>query len=109
MDLYEGDTQVSAVARALEVGPESRDLQAVQPEGFQVKSVWLEEDVCYVNLSSSQLEDLPEDADLSVTLRALAMSLCSLDTVTEVRFLVDGDFAEEYGGVPVADPYTAQA
>lgn len=109
LDLYEGDTQVSAVARALEVGPESRDLQAVQPEGFQVKSVWLEEDVCYVNLSSSQLENLPEDADLSVSLRALAMSLCSLDTVTEVRFLVDGDFAEEYGGVPVADPYTAQA
>ena len=42
LDLYEGDTQVSAVARALEVGPESRDLQAVQPEGFQGKSVWLE-------------------------------------------------------------------
>lgn len=107
LDLYEGDTQVGAVARALESGPESRDLRAVQPEGFQVKSVWLEEDVCYVNLSSSQLETLPQDADLSLTLRALAMSLSSLDTVAEVRFLVDGDFAQTYGDAPIGDPYIA--
>ena len=96
------------MARALEAGPESRDLRAVQPEEFQVKSVWLEEDVCYVNLSSSQLEMLPEGTDLETTLRALAMSLSSLDSVAEVRFLVDGDFAQTYGGVSIADPYIAQ-
>ena len=93
LDLYEGDTQVSAVARALELGPENRSLRLVQPEEFQVKSVWLEEDVCYVNLSSSQLETLPEETDMPMILQALALSLCSLDTVSEVRFLVDGDFA----------------
>lgn len=109
LDLYEGDTQTSAVVRALEAGPEDRALQPVQPEGFQVKSTWLEEDVCYVNLSSTQLESLPEDADLRLTLEALARSLCSLDTVDEVRFLVDGDFAEEYGGVSIGDPYIAPA
>lgn len=105
LDLYEGDTQVSAVARALELGPENRSLRLVQPEEFQVKSVWLEEDVCYVNLSSSQLETLPEETDMPMILQALALSLCSLDTVSEVRFLVDGDFAAEYGGAPIADPY----
>ena len=107
LDLYEGDTQTSAVVSALEAGPEDRSLRPVQPQGFQVKSTWLEEDVCYVNLSSTQLEALPEDADLSLTLEALARSLCSLDTVDEVRFLVDGDFAEWYGGVSIADPYLA--
>ena len=105
LDLYEGDTQVSAVARALELGPENRSLRLVQPEEFQVKSVWLEEDVCYVNLSSSQLETLPEETDMPMILQALALSLCSLDTVSEVRFLVDGDFAAEYGGASIADPY----
>lgn len=105
LDLYEGDTQVSAVARALELGPENRSLRLVQPEEFQVKSVWLEEDVCYVNLSSSQLETLPEERDMPMILQALALSLCSLDTVSEVRFLVDGDFAAEYGGASIADPY----
>ena len=105
LDLYEGDTQVSAVARALELGPENRSLRLVQPEEFQVKSVWLEEDVCYVNLSSSQLETLPEETDMPMILQALALSLCSLDTVSDVRFLVDGDFAAEYGGASIADPY----
>lgn len=105
LDLYEGDTQVSAVARALELGPENRSLRLVQPEEFQVKSVWLEEDVCYVNLSSSQLETLPEETDMPMILQALALSLCSLDTVSEVRFLVDGDFAAEYGGASIAAPY----
>ena len=107
LDLYEGDTQVGAVVRTLEEGPEDRALHMAQPEGFQVKSIWLEEDVCYVNLSSAQLETLPEETDLTVALEAMARSLCSLDTVEEVRFLVDGDFAEEYGGAPIADPYIA--
>ena len=108
LDLYEGDTQASAVIRALEVGPEDRSLQRAQPENFQVKSTWMEEDVCYVNLSSAQLETLPEDTDLTAALEALARSLCSLDTVVEVRFLVDGDFAAEYGGAEIGSPYIAQ-
>ena len=45
LELYEGDTQVSAVARALEDRPKDPDgLLPPLPEGFQVKSVWLEED-----------------------------------------------------------------
>lgn len=108
LDLYEGDTQASAVIRALEVGPEDRSLQRAQPENFQVKSTWMEEDVCYVNLSSAQLETLPEDTDLTAALEALARSLCSLDTVVEVRFLVDGDFAAEYGGADIRAPYIDQ-
>ena len=57
LDLYEGDTQVSAVAKALEGDPKDRELLRPLPEGFQVKSVWLEESICYVNLSSALLED----------------------------------------------------
>ena len=105
LDLYEGDTQVFAVARALENGPESKKLSAVLPEGFRVRSVWLEEDVCYVNLSSSQLETLAPEADLQTAADSLARSLCSLDTVDEVRFLVDGEFARLYGAVNISEPY----
>ena len=105
LDLYEGDTQVFAVARALENGPESKKLSAVLPEGFRVRSVWLEEDVCYVNLSSSQLEALPPEADLHTAVASLARSLCSLESVGEVRFLVDGEFARLYGAVDISEPY----
>ena len=105
LELYEGDTQVFAVARALENGPESKKLSAVLPEGFRVRSVWLEEDVCYVNLSSSQLETLAPEADLQTAADSLARSLCALDTVDEVRFLVDGEFGRWYGSVDISEPY----
>ena len=96
LDLYEGDTQVSAVAQALERRPEGRDLLSPLPEGFQVKSVWLEEDICYVNLSSALLEGLEEGA-VQTALRALEGSLGSLEAVEEVRFLVDGEFRRDLG------------
>ena len=96
LDRYEGDTQVSAVARALEEKPEGWDLYSPLPEGFQVKSVWLEEDICYLNLSSALLEGLAEEA-LHTALLALESSLRSLDAVEEVRFLVDGEFRRDLG------------
>lgn len=106
LELYEGDTQVGAVAKALENGPESKGLSAVFPEGFRVRSVWLEEDTCYVNLSSAQLENLSTNAGLSSAIHALRRSLCSLEAVQEVRFLVDGEYASRYGPVDIADPYS---
>ncbi len=106
LELYEGDTQVGAVSAALEQGPENKDLSPVLPEGFRVRSVWLEEGVCYVNLSSAQLENLPQAAGLSAALHALRRSLCSLEAVEEVQFLVDGEFARTYGPVNIASPYS---
>ena len=106
LDLYEGDTQGGVVLRALENGPETKELQPVLPEGFRVRSAWLEESVCYVNLSGHLLESLPEDAALEPVLEALGRSFCGLDAVTETRFLVDGEYADDYGGVNIAKPYT---
>jgi len=102
LDLYEGDTQVSAVAKALEGGPENRELLRALPEGFQVKSVWLEEDICYVNLSSALLEGLEETA-VNTAVEALDHSLRSLEGVEEVRFLVDGEFKRDLGPAAGAD------
>lgn len=97
LELYEGDTQVSAVARALEGRPKDQDgLLSPLPEGFQVKSVWLEEATCYVNLSSALLEGLTDEA-VRTALEALESSLRSLEAVEEVRFLVDGEFRRDLG------------
>ena len=105
VELYEGDTQVSAVIKALEEGPEEKELRSVLPGAFRVKSAWLEEDVCYANLSSGMLETISGDGGLATALRALAKALCSLESVGEVRYLVDGEFADSYGSVNVARPY----
>ena len=105
LELYEGDTQVIAVTRALESGPKDKELRGVMPEGFRVKSVWLEEDTCYVNLSSALLTNLPDDRQLSRALMSLSFSICSLEAVREVRFLVDGEYQQNYGPVNIAKPY----
>ena len=106
LDLYEGDTQAAAVIRALEGAPETKGLITALPEGFRVRSVWQEEDTCYVNLSSALLGGLAEDLPLGTALDSLSRSLCSLDAVSEVRFLVDGEFEERYGSADVSEPYT---
>ena len=99
LNLYEGDTQVSAVVRALENGPETKGLSAVLPEGFKVRKVWLEEEICYVSLSSALLEGQPEPETLSQAVLALEQSLLSLESVEEVRFMVDGELADTYGPI----------
>ena len=105
LKLYEGDTQAGAVIKALEEGPEEKGLRPVFPEAFRVKSAWLEEDACYVNLSSAVLPELTDEQALLTAVRALVQSLCSLESVDEVQFLVDGEFTRSYGAVPVAEPY----
>lgn len=94
LELYEGDTQAGAVLKALENGPGSKELLPVLPEGFRVRDAWVEEHICYVNLSSHMLRALPPDAALGTALSALEQSFLALDAVTETRFLVDGEYAD---------------
>ena len=105
LSLYEGDTQVEAVLEAVAEGPGNRDLFPAFPEGFRIRSAWQEDDICLVNLSSALLDILPEDAAVSRALLSLDRSLCSLDTLRAVRYLVDGEYVEQYGQVRLAEPY----
>lgn len=105
LELYEGDTQVQAVAAAVKEGAKDEGLASPLPEGFAVRSVWLDQPVCYVNLSSAVLRDLEEVEAVPLALQALARALCSLETVDEVQFLVDGEYTDRYAGAPVREPY----
>lgn len=105
LELYEGDTQVSAVIRAMESVPADKGLASVFPEGFRTGAVWTEDGVCYVNLISGLAKLLPEEVRISVTIDALGKALCSLDSVTEVRFLVDGEYSPYYGSTPITGFY----
>ena len=100
--LYEGDTLGETLVRTLMDGPEEKGLSSALPEGFTVQTVLVEEDVCYVNLSSSMLEELQEGTVLRPAIRALARSLLSLESVEAVRFLVNGEAVDSIGGVDVS-------
>ncbi len=101
LDLYEGDTQAETLLRALEKGPEGKDLSPSLPEGFAVQAVWMEDDVCCVNLAASMLERLPENTGLGPALRAVSRSLLTLEPVAAVRFLLDGQTVDRIGTVRV--------
>lgn len=93
LNLYEGDTQVSAVVRALENGPQSKELLPVIPPDFRIRAVWQVENECYVNFSSKQLESLENESDYDTMCQGLEKSLSSLETVEKVNILIDGQFA----------------
>ena len=107
LDLYEGDTQVGAVVKALLSESEDTEYSSPLPEGFRVTSVRLDGEVCYVDLPSAALTEMEQGTDMRQALRALADSLLSLQVVTEVRYLVDGEYAVGYGTASVVVPYTA--
>ena len=99
LDLYEGDTQAEALVTALRQGPWDKDWRSALPDWFSIQSVWLDDGVCYANLLSSTV---PEDADreeAGLALQALRDSLASLDSVREVRILVNGELAQYYAGI----------
>lgn len=106
LDLYEGDTQVKIVADALKDGPEQEALLPVMPATWKNLSVWVKETTCYVNLPTALLTGDITEGQVQLALEALGRSLCGLDTVGDVRFLVDGAFAAQYGTVDVSAAYT---
>ncbi len=104
--VYEGKTRAESVLDALAEEPENEQLVSPVPEEYEFLSVRVEEGVCYVNLASAVLALL--EGGEAVLLQAAAESLCSLSTVSAVRYLVDGESAAWYGGAPVNELYTAK-
>ena len=107
LDLYEGDTQVGAVVRALLAATEDEQLRSPCRRGFQVTSVRLDEDTCYVDLPTAALPGDGGGAGYDPgSPRPGGLSAVSA-AVAEVRYLVDGEYATLYGAAPVMEPYTA--
>ena len=103
LTLYEGQTLAETLVSALLEGPQDRELVRVIPEGFTVNYVRVDSGVCYVSLSSASLAALPEDeASQRAILLTLSESLyASIESIGELRLLVDGEALELFGEVPV--------
>ena len=99
LDLYEGDTQAEALVTALRQGPWDKDWRSALPDWFSVQSVWLDDGVCYANLLTSTVPEAADREEAALALQALRDSLSSLDSVREVRILVNGELAQYYAGI----------
>ena len=102
LSLYEGQTLAETLVSSLLEGPENRDLLRTIPEGFVVNYIRVDNGVCYVSLPAASLELLPEEAQVQrMILWSLAESLYSVDSIEEIRLLVDGEALEFFGQIPV--------
>ena len=102
LSLYEGQTLAETLVASLLEGPENRDLLRTIPEGFAVNYIRVDNGVCYVSLPAASLELLPEEAQVQrMILWSLAESLYSVDSIEEIRLLVDGEALEFFGQIPV--------
>ncbi len=106
LELYEGQTLAEALAAALEEGPQDRGRSAVLPAGFTIRSVRVEDGVCWLNILSDSMALLPEAAaDQEIVLQAISRTFLALESVQELRLLVDGTETDFFGQVHMA-PYS---
>ena len=107
LTVYEGETVAQAVVKALAERPMDSYAGSEQllPEGFAVLDTKVEDGTCYLNLAGSVTALLPEDStDQERMIQGLVDSLCSLEDVSQVQLMVDGEYQMMLGCVPISRP-----
>lgn len=107
LTVYEGETVAQAVVKALAERPMDSYAGSEQllPEGFAALDTKVEDGTCYLNLAGSVTALLPEDStDQERMIQGLVDSLCSLEDVSQVQLMVDGEYQMMLGCVPISRP-----
>lgn len=104
ISLAEDQSLALAVLSALAQGPENDELTGVLSK-TDIQSVEVRDEVCYLNLAASFQASAPEkDIADRLILYALVNTLCEMDNISSVRFLVNGAVMDHYGTVDLTDP-----
>lgn len=109
LTVYEGETVAQAVVKALAERPldSYADLERLLPEGFTALGASVEDGTCYLNLPGGVTALLPEDSAVQERMiQGLVNSLCSVEDVSQVQIMVDGDYQMMLGCVPISRPLT---
>ena len=110
LTIYEGESQVNAVMKALQEGPVGETLAPLLPEGFSVLSARIDGNTCYLNLPQSCAELLPGDAaSQQQIVQGLVRSLCSIRDVRQVQILIEGERCAQLASVDISQPISVTA
>ena len=108
LSLGEDDGLTMAVLLALADGPQGGDGLAVLPNGA-VLSAEVRSEICYLNLAGSfSAMASGNEAHDRLVIEALVETLCSLDTISAVRFLSEGEPMLRYGTMDVSEHLTGK-
>ena len=103
----EGETRIipkedgiaKAVMEQLIAGPKKGGLASTLPSSAAIRGINIADGICTVDFSSHLLTDMTEDADdRMLALYSIVNTLTQIDTVDQVRILVEGKTVEEMGG-----------
>jgi len=80
---------VQIMLEQLIAGPQTKGLKATLPSNLKVIGVSIKDGICYVNLSKAFL-DSAVDASSEIIIYSVVNTLCSLNSVKKVQFLING-------------------
>ena len=70
-----------------------------------MRSVWVDDGVCYADLSNALLAVMPDSrSEQELVISSIVETLCSLDTVDQVQLLVEGEPLTAYGELDLSGP-----
>ena len=103
--LTEDETPARAVLEALIAGPQDEGLMGLLPQELTVRAIWVDDGVCYADLSDALLAALPGSrSEQELVISSIVETLCSLDTVGQVQLLVEGEPLTAYGWLDLSGP-----
>ena len=103
--LTEDETPARAVLEALAAGPQDESLAVLLPQELTVRAAWVDDGVCYADLSDALLAAVPDGrSEQELVISSIVETLCSLDTVDQVQLLVEGEPLTAYGGLDLSGP-----
>lgn len=107
ISIDEDNSAERCILDALLKGPEGDNLRIAFPEGIIVLSVYTQDGVCTVSLSSLSPDAVipaAEDAELAVY--SIVNSLTTLSSVKSVQILLDGKQVQTLWGFDISNPLT---
>lgn len=86
-------------------GPASPELDALMPNDTKILNIETKDGVCYVNLSQDFISKFSGGTGM-LEVYSIVNSLCSLESVTSVQILIDGEKGAEFGNFMFDEPMT---
>ena len=110
IEVNANQTSEKTVLEQLIAGPEGTDVQSTVPFETKIRDVTTTKDgICYVNLSSDFVtKHIGGEMAEKLTIYSIVNSLCELDHVDKVQFLIEGkkvDRFKEY--LEIKTPFTS--
>ncbi len=106
VEIKENETIEQVIVNKLIEGPVREDIYPTVSQGTKLIDINVKEGVCFVNLSSSFVsENSASSLQATIAVYSIVNSLCELDYIDKVQFLIEGASKEYFGDLEFNEPF----